>query len=156
MDQVLNIIQIFLTSIASISLIVAGIGIMNIMTVSVMERTREKGILKAIGARNTTVLIMFLNEAALIGLIGGVIGVPTAYGLSHFLGFMLTHYFQQQTGKGSFIDDSQNARMGFSPFFSLEWTLAAIIFTICICILFGLYPARKAAKLDPVKALRYE
>ncbi len=156
MDQILNLIQIFLTSIASISLIVAGIGIMNIMTVSVMERTREIGILKAIGARNTTVLIMFLSEAALIGLIGGVIGVPTAYGLSHFLSFILTRYLQQQTGNGSFIDDSQNARVGFSPVFSLEWTVAAIIFAIGISILFGLYPARKAAKLDPVKAFRYE
>ncbi len=147
----------FLTAIASISLVVAGIGIMNIMTVSVMERTREIGIMKAIGARNTTILIIFLGEAALVGVIGGLIGVPTAYGLSYILSFALTHYMQQQTsGSDSFFNGSQNDQAGFSPIFSVEWTIAAIIFAIAICILFGLYPARKAAKLDPVKALRYE
>jgi putative ABC transport system permease protein len=155
-DQILNLIQIFLTAIASISLVVAGIGIMNIMTVSVMERTREIGIMKAIGARNTTILIMFLSEAALVGLLGGLIGVPTAYGLSTFLSFVLTHYMQQQTTGESFFDGSQNGEAGFSPVFSFEWTIAAIIFAVAVCILFGLYPARKASKLDPVKALRYE
>lgn len=154
-DQILNLIQIFLMAIASISLVVAGIGIMNIMTVSVMERTREIGIMKAIGARNTTVLVMFLSEAALIGLIGGCIGVPTAYGLSYFLSFTITRYMQQQAGDSSFFN-SDHGQTGFSPIFSLEWTIAAIIFAIVVCILFGLYPARKAAKLDPVKALRYE
>jgi ABC-type antimicrobial peptide transport system permease subunit len=66
------------------------------------------------------------------------------------------HYLQQQAGNGSFIDGSQDAPTGFSPVFSPEWTVAAIVFAIAVCILFGLYPARKAAKLDPVKALRYE
>jgi putative ABC transport system permease protein len=155
-DRILNLIQIFLTAIASISLLVAGIGIMNIMTVSVMERTREIGIMKAIGARNTTILIIFLSEAALIGLLGGIIGVPTAYGLSYLLSFTLTHYMQQQTSSDSLFNGSQNGPTGFSPVFSPEWTIAAIIFAVGICILFGLYPARKASKLDPVKALRYE
>jgi len=155
-DRILNLIQIFLTAIASISLLVAGIGIMNIMTVSVMERTREIGIMKAIGARNTTILVIFLSEAALIGLLGGLIGVPTAYGLSYFLSFTLTHYMQQQTSSDSLFNGSQNGPTGFYPAFSPEWTIAAIIFAVGICILFGLYPARKASKLDPVKALRYE
>ncbi len=155
-DQILNLIQLFLTAIASISLVVAGIGIMNIMTVSVMERTREIGIMKAIGARNTTILTMFLSEAALIGVMGGVIGIPTAYGLSYFLSFILMRYMQQQTAGGSFFGGSESEQTGFSPVFSLEWTIVAIIFAIAICILFGLYPARKAAKLDPVRALRYE
>ncbi len=157
-DRILNLIQVFLIAIASISLVVAGIGIMNIMTVSVIERTREIGIMKAIGARNRTMLFMFLSEAALIGLIGGVIGVPTAYGLSYFLSFALTRYMQQQqqTGNGSFFSGSQEGQTGFSPVFSLEWTIVAIIFAIVICIVFALYPARKASKLDPVKALRYE
>lgn len=155
-DRILNLIQVFLTAIASISLVVAGIGIMNIMTVSVVERTREIGIMKAIGARNTTILIVFLSEAALIGMLGGFIGVPTAYGLSYLLSFALTRYMQQQPGGGAFFNNSEDTQTGFSPVFSLEWTIIAILFAIAICILFGLYPARKAAKLEPVKALRYE
>jgi putative ABC transport system permease protein len=155
-DQILNLIQIFLTAIASISLVVAGIGIMNIMTVSVMERTREIGIMKAIGARNTTILTIFISEAALVGILGGLIGVPTAYGISHFLSFTLAYYMRQQTGGESLFGDSEGTQMGFTPVFSIEWTIVAVLFAIIICILFGLYPARKAAKLDPVKALRYE
>lgn len=155
-DQILSLIQVFLTTIASISLLVAGIGIMNIMTVSVMERTHEIGIMKAIGARNTTILVIFLSEAVLIGLIGGLVGVPTAYSLSYLVSFVLARYMQQQTGGSSFFNGSKDGQTGFSPVFSLEWTIVAIIFAIVICILFGLYPARKAAKLDPVKALRYE
>jgi len=144
-------VQIFLTSIASIALLVAGIGIMNIMTVSVMERTREIGILKAVGAKSRTILTMFLAEAALIGIVGSLIGVPIGYGLSHVLSYALS----------SFISPQQNSvfqveRATIVPIFSWQWAIIAVIFGIAICILFGLYPARKAAKLDPVEALRYE
>ncbi|MFQ6074395.1 MAG: ABC transporter permease, partial [Candidatus Bathyarchaeia archaeon] len=85
-ESVLNMLETFLISIASVALLVAGLGIMNIMTVSVMERTREIGILKAIGAKNRTVLTMFLSEAALIGLIGGVAGIPAGYAIAHVMG----------------------------------------------------------------------
>lgn len=78
-DFILNVVEIFLTSVASIALLVAGIGIINIMTVSVMERTREIGILKAVGAKNRTVLTLFLAETALVGLAGSLIGVLTGY-----------------------------------------------------------------------------
>ena len=154
-DHILTVVQIFLMAIASISLLVAGIGIMNIMTVSVMERTREIGILKAIGAKSRTVLAIFLAEATLIGITDGLIGVFTGYGLSHILAYGLSGLVQtQQQETGFQAPDAQ--RMSINPAFSPEWTIIAFVFAIIVCIIFGLYPARKAAKLNPVEALRYE
>lgn len=98
--NVLDVADIFLTGIGSIALLAAGVGIMNIMTVSVMERTREIGILKAIGAKNRNILTMFLAEAALIGLVGGLLGVPTGYGLAHVLSYALSA-FRPQAQSGS-------------------------------------------------------
>ncbi len=154
-DRILSFVQLFLMAIASISLLVAGIGIMNIMTVSVMERTREIGILKAIGAKSRIVLAMFLAEAALVGIIGGLIGIFTGYGLSHALAYMLAGFIQPQH-QDTIFQAPETQRMTINPAFSLEWTIAAFVFAIVVCIVFGLYPAGKAAKLDPVKALRYE
>jgi len=154
-DRILAIVQIFLMAIASISLLVAGIGIMNIMTVSVMERTREIGILKAIGAKSRTVLAMFLTEAALIGMIGGIVGIFSGYGLSYALAYMLSGFAQPQH-QDTVFQTPETQRMAINPVFSSGWTLIALIFAIVVCIIFGLYPARKAAKLNPVEALRYE
>lgn len=153
-DNILGIVQLFLTAIASISLFVAGIGIMNIMTVSVMERTREIGILKAIGAKARTVLGMFLAEAVLIGLIGSVIGLFTGYGLSYGLASLLSGFIQPQ--QNTTFQNPETPPLTITPVFSLEWTIAAFVFAVVICIVFGLYPARKASKLNPVEALRYE
>jgi len=153
-DRILNFVQLFLMAIASISLLVAGIGIMNIMTVSVMERTREIGILKAIGAKSRTVLAMFLSEAVLIGALGGVIGAFTGYGASYALAYVLSGFMQPQ-GDQLFATPEQYG-MTINPVFTPEWTLIAFIFAIVVCIIFGMYPARKAAKLDPLQALRYE
>ncbi len=155
-DNILAIVQLFLTAIASISLLVAGIGIMNIMTVSVMERTREIGIMKAIGTKSRTVLAMFLTEAVLIGIMGGLIGIFTGYGLSYFLAYILSGSMQPRHGQDTVFQTPETQRMAINPIFSLEWTIIAFIFAIAICIIFGLYPARKAAKLNPVEALRYE
>jgi putative ABC transport system permease protein len=152
-NSILNIVEIFLTSIASIALLVAGIGIMNIMTVSVMERTREIGILKAVGAKSRTILTMFLAEAALIGILGSIIGVPTGYGLAHVLSYIITHF---GTFQPDWVGGPEVEQATIAPIFSWSWVIIAVIFGIAICILFGLYPARKAAKLDPVEALRYE
>ena len=154
-DTILNMVELFLTSIASIALLVAGIGIMNIMTVSVMERTREIGILKAVGAKNRTILTIFLTEAALIGLIGSLVGVPTGYGIAHVLSYVLSNFISPG-GNRVFQTPGTAASSAVSPVFSWEWAIVAVFFGIIICILFGLYPARKAAKLDPVDALRYE
>jgi putative ABC transport system permease protein len=157
-DYIIGLIQLFLTSVASISLLVAGIGIMNITTVSVMERTREIGIMKAIGAKNTTILTIFLTETALIGLLGGLIGVPTGYGLSYLLSIIVSRFMGdgQHGGGGVFQNPTETQQNVITPIFSPEWAIGALIFGVVICVLFGLYPARKAAKLDPVKALRYE
>jgi putative ABC transport system permease protein len=154
-DNILNIVQMFLVAIGSISLLVAGVGIMNIMTVAVMERTREIGILKAIGAKSRTVLGMFLAEAVLIGVIGGFIGAFTGYGLSYGLAQILSNFMQPQRQE-AILQAPETQRMQINPVFSPEWTIIAFVFAIIVCIIFGLYPARKAAKLNPVEALRYE
>ena len=153
--NILNIVQMFLVAIGSISLLVAGVGIMNIMTVAVMERTREIGILKAIGAKSRTVLGMFLAEAVLVGIIGGFIGAFTGYGLSYGLAQILSNFMQPQRQE-TVLQAPETQRMQISPVFSPEWTIVAFVFAIIVCIIFGLYPARKAAKLNPVEALRYE
>jgi len=155
-DGILTIVQLFLMAIASISLLVAGIGIMNIMTVSVMERTREIGILKAIGAKSRTVLTLFLSEAVLIGVIGGLIGVLTGYGLSFGLAYALSGFMQPQHQQDTIFQTPETQRIAIRPAFSVGWTVIAFVFAVAVCIIFGLYPARKAAKLDPVEALRYE
>jgi putative ABC transport system permease protein len=154
-DSILGTVQIFLMAIASISLLVAGVGIMNIMTVSVMERTREIGILKAIGAKSRTVLSMFLAEAALIGIIGGLIGIFAGYGLSYALAYALTGFVQPQN-QNTVFQTPETQPISIDPVFSPAWTVIAFVFAVVVCIIFGLYPARKAAKLDPVKALHYE
>jgi len=156
-DNILNLVQLFLTSIAAISLLVAGIGIMNIMTVSVMERTREIGIIKAIGAKERTILTMFLGEALLIGLMGGLIGILSGYGFAQLFSIILSRFMtRQQSTDTAFPSPETQQATTVNPVFSLEWTIGALIFGVLICVIFGWYPARKAAKLDPVKALRYE
>jgi putative ABC transport system permease protein len=155
-DRILNFVQIFLMAIASISLLVAGIGIMNIMTVSVMERTREIGILKAIGAKSRTVLSMFLSEAILIGMMGSLIGLVSGYALSYILVIVLSSFLLPGQQSGIVQNPGTAQKLTITPVFSLEWTIIALIFGIVICVIFGLYPARKASKLNPVDALRYE
>ena len=127
---------------------------MNIMTVSVIERTREIGIMKAIGARSRTVLSMFLTETMLIGVIGGLIGILLGYGLSYALAFGLSGVVQSSQQSGLQTPGSQ--KLSITPVFSPEWTVIAVVFSVGVCLVFGMYPARKAAKLDPVQALRYE
>jgi putative ABC transport system permease protein len=154
-DNVLNLVQIFLLAVASISLLVAGIGIMNIMTVSVMERTREIGILKAIGAKSKTILTMFLTEAAVVGIAGGLIGIFMGYGASYGLASLLSHFIQPQQQDTLFSTPERQA-LSISPIFTPQWTVVAFMFAVTVCVAFGLYPARKASKLNPVEALHYE
>ena len=123
-----------LASIAGVSLLVGGIGIMNIMLVSVTERTREIGLRLAIGARGGDVLLQFLVEAVVISLLGGSIGIGLGYGLSQ----SLTQFLQWPT------------------YVSPQAVLVAFGFAAAIGIFFGFYPARKASALDPIEALRYE
>lgn len=133
-NKVIDIFTSFIGAVAAISLLVGGIGVMNIMLVSVTERTREIGIRKAIGATTNVVLIQFLTESVIISLIGGVmgmiIGIAGAFGI------------------GSFA--------GVTPILSFNHIILVILFSSGVGIFFGIYPARKAAKLDPIDALRYE
>src|SRR5437868_8852926 len=133
-DQQARLFTVLLASIASISLIVGGIGIMNIMLVSVTERTREIGIRMAIGATEGDVQQQFLIEAVVLSLVGGAIGI----GLGIASSFLIT-----QT-------------LGWPVLVSTAAILAAVLFSMAVGVFFGFYPARKAARMDPIEALRYE
>jgi putative ABC transport system permease protein len=152
---VFSIIELFLAGIAGISLLVAGIGIMNIMIVSLMERTREIGILKALGMKSRTVLSIFLGEAVIIGLLGAVIGIASGWGLANvFARFGLG-------GGGNFQQGNQAAagaatRLTITPILTPTVFLGAFAFGVLVSVIFGLYPAWRASKLKPVDALRYE
>jgi len=127
-------LTLLLGGIASISLVVGGIGIMNIMLVSVRERTREIGIRKAVGARGRDILAQFLIEALTLSLLGGLIGIAVGLGVSALIG--------------------QLAGWGFQ--FSPSTVAAAVLFSLMVGVVFGVWPARMAARLDPINALRYE
>lgn len=134
MNEVMSVMALLLSGIAAISLLVGGIGIMNIMLVSVTERTREIGIRKAIGAQKSDILLQFLIEAVVLSVAGGVIGI----GLS-FLGLQII-----------------SAAMGISMPMSAGTIALALGFSAFVGVIFGIYPANKAAKLNPIEALRYE
>jgi putative ABC transport system permease protein len=138
-STVTGVLTIFLGGIAAISLLVGGIGIMNIMMVSVVERTREIGLRKALGARRIDILSQFLIESSLLSLLGGFIGILLGWGLSVIVE-------QIAAGSGTPI----------IPVMSLDSILLAVLFSAAIGIFFGLYPANRASNLEPVEALRYE
>ena len=133
--QITSILTIMLGAIATISLVVGGIGIMNIMTVAVTERTKEIGIRKAVGAKDSDILLQFLAEAMLISLMGGLIGIIISYAVAYLISF-------------------------FYPTFNFSIShfavLLAVIFAFSIGTFFGVYPAYKASNLDPITALHYE
>lgn len=154
-SSVFSTIELFLAGIAAISLLVAGIGIMNIMIVSIMERTREIGILKALGMKNRQVLLIFLSEAAIIGLLGAIIGVGTGWGLAQ----AVVKIFNIGGGGGNMRQGSQAAPangIAITPVLTPTVLIGAIAFGLAVSIVFGLYPAWRASKLKPVEALRYE
>ncbi|HMK93788.1 MAG TPA: FtsX-like permease family protein [Candidatus Limnocylindrales bacterium] len=144
LSTIFGTIQLFLGGIAAISLLVAGIGIMNIMIVSLIERTREIGILKALGMKSRTVLSIFLGESAIIGLIGALAGILSGWVLANIVARLLA--------SGAF------GGTGFkvTPLLTPEVFLGALAFGIVISIIFAMYPAWRASKLKPVDALRYE
>ncbi len=154
-SNVFSIMEVFLLAIASIALLVAGISILNIMLVSVMERTREIGIMKALGAKKRTIMGQFLAEAALLGILGGILGIIFGWMLAYSMGQLLPLLF---SGIGGDYNFSMNGMEGFSitPIITPEMIVVAITFAVIVSVIFALYPAWKAAKQDPVKALRYE
>lgn len=155
-ETLFSILEVFLTAVASISMFVAGIGTMNTMTISVMERTREIGVLKAIGARNRTILAIFLTEASLVGVMGGLIGIPVGYGLAYGLGYIVPSFMPQLSDYPETIQTLLGSQQPLilTPVFVPIWICGAFIFSLAVSLLFGWYPARRAAKLDPIEALR--
>ena len=139
-DSVMNILTLLLSCIAGISLLVGGIGIMNIMYVSVTERTREIGLRMSVGARTVDIMSQFLIEAIMISVTGGLIGVLIGGGIAYLARFIMMNYTE------------------YHILISVEpWTVL-LAFMVCTVtgIFFGWYPAKKAANLDPIEALRYE
>ena len=134
-----GVLTIFLGGIAAISLLVGGIGIMNIMLVSVSERTREIGLRKALGARKRDILVQFLTESSLLSLIGGLIGI--------LLGWLIAFAVGQIAAAN---------HTAFNPSISVGAILLATVFSTAIGLFFGIYPANRAASLQPVEALRTE
>ena len=134
MNSQLGTVSTGVSVIAGISLLVGGIGVMNIMLVSVSERTREIGIRKALGARNGTIRTQFLVESMIICLIGGIIGILLGGGFALIAGIFI----------------------GITVFPSFGAVATAVGFSMLIGLFFGSYPAAKAAKMNPIDALRYE
>jgi putative ABC transport system permease protein len=133
-EQSANVMSLLLGAIASISLIVGGIGIMNIMLVSVTERTREIGIRIAVGAKGRDILLQFLIESLVLSLIGGTLGIMIGIAGT----FILSSFTQ------------------WPVLFSIEAILLAFLFSGSVGVFFGFYPARRASLLNPIEALRYE
>lgn len=139
MDVITGALTLLLLAIIAISLVVGGVGILNVMYVVVSERTAEIGLRKAVGAKYQDIMIQFLIEAVLISVIGGVIGIVLGTAVSYLISF----------GAGSF---------------GLDWRfniparafITAFLFSFVFGVLFGVYPARKAARMDPIEALRQE
>lgn len=125
---------LLLAAIAMVSLVVGGIGIMNIMLVSVTERTREIGIRMAIGARGRDILLQFLIEAITLSVFGGIVGIASGFGVSKLIA----------------------AQTSWPTLVPSEWVICAFFVSAAVGIFFGFYPARKASQLDPIDALRYE
>ena len=133
-DQITTVLTVFLSAIAGISLLVGGIGIMNIMLVSVTERTREIGIRKAVGARRSDVLLQFLIESVVLSVIGGLIGIGFGWGVAELV----------------------NTLGAFTTFVSPQAVALAVSFSMAVGLFFGIYPASRAANLNPIDALHYE
>jgi len=138
-SSITSVLTIFLAGIAGISLLVGGIGIMNIMLVSVTERTSEIGLRKALGARKLDIMLQFLSESAMLSLIGGILGILIGWGLATLIGFVAV-------------------QMGANliPVVGWDAILLATLFSTAVGLFFGWYPAQRAANLQPVEALRYE
>ena len=140
LNSIFQVLQVFLLAIVSISLIVAAMGIMNTTLMSVMERTHEIGVMKAIGAKNRNILFLFLMEAGVVSGIGGVLGCIVGWGAAEVISFGIYTAFDVE----------------IAVVMKLQVLLGGVAIAVLVGILSGFYPARKASKLSPVEAVRYE
>ncbi|UZE93810.1 MAG: ABC transporter permease [Candidatus Pacearchaeota archaeon] len=142
--SIMNTINLFLYGIAAISLVVGAVGIANTMFTSVTERTRQIGILKSLGMTNKEVMNLFLVESALIGLVGGILGLFVGFIISGTIGQIAAYFLRGAMFRTSFISITPGL------------IIFALAFSVIIGVISGIFPARRAAKLQPVEALRYE
>jgi putative ABC transport system permease protein len=151
MDEINRIFLIVNSSLAligGIALLVASFGISNTMIMSIRERTREIGIMKAIGGSDSEIMRIFFVEASLIGFAGGVIGVVCGWGIDRVANTLANRWILRQAGE----------TVRHIEFFSIPWYLwgGAILFAVLVSLIAAIYPAMRAAKVDPIRALRYE
>ncbi|MEM2614045.1 MAG: FtsX-like permease family protein [Nitrososphaerota archaeon] len=158
---------LLLGSIAGISLTVAGLGIMNIMMISVIERTKEIGVMKAVGYRDREVLLIFIVESFMIGILGGLLGIGLGTAASYIMPSLLGTLFRAPTGGAApastrgfsnpqFGGTQVSSMFSFTPVISPEIVFTAYGFAIMISVIAGIYPAWRASRLDPIRAIRYE
>jgi putative ABC transport system permease protein len=154
-DTLLDLVKTFLGAftlvlgaIAGLALLVGGIGVMNIMLVSVTERTREIGIRKAVGAKSRDILLQFVVESATLSGIGGLTGVVIGTGSAYLIGYITTFIPQ--------LVDLRSHERGMSVYVPPEVMVGAFLFSACVGLFFGVYPAIRASRLDPIQALRHE
>lgn len=149
-NNVINIVTIAISVIAAISLIVGGVGVMNIMLVSITERTREIGIRKALGAKNSSIRLQFVIEAIIICLIGGIIGIIIGISNGILIGEIAKNIMK------SMLSETMNELIVISIEPSLSAIAISVFFSMLTGVFFGYYPANKAAKMKPIDALRYD
>ena len=147
-NKILAVFGMVLGSIAGLALLVGGIGIMNIMLVSVTERTREIGVRKAIGAKRRDILMQFLIESAVLSGTGGLIGIAAGASVAYFIGWV-TQFVPS-------LVNPQTGAKGIAIALPIGFSIAAFLFSASIGIFFGIYPAIRASALDPIQALRHE
>lgn len=148
-QNIMGSIRMMMSGVAAVSLLVAAVGILASLYTAVLERTKEIGLLKALGMKNRSLVTLFLNEALIIGLIGGAVGNIGGVGLAHILAILIAK--SREKTATEFIT------FGYTPpIFTIDMFLAVLAFSIALSLLSGIYPAWRAAKLDPVVALRKE
>lgn len=150
-SSIISAIELFMAAVAMISLVVAGVGIMNIMLTTILERTREIGILKSLGMQNRAVLLIFLAESLIIGFLGAMTGIILGWTLALALGEFGIGDFIAQSLSGTFV-----GQLTITPVVTVSLILNSIAFALVVSTIFGLYPAWRASRLKPVDALRYE
>ena len=175
-NQIVGSITFLLVVVAGISLLVAAVGIMNIMLMSVMERTHEIGIMKSLGFTNRQVLSLFLTQALLIGVVGGVIGIAVGMGGSYTLSTLASHSGSSPNSTGTASGTPSRPREGggggviigsgaggspgsstslsFSPVLTVSTIIEALVVAIGVSAIAGIYPAWRASKMEPIEALR--